>query len=434
MPVDRNSGMWNPQEESLTKEEKRLRDEKNLVRIFRHAYSNSPFYHERFREAGLTAEDIKTLEDIKKIPFLRKPELQEAQRKNPPFGNNLTVPINKLSEIFISPGPIFEGVMAEEAEAMLNARCKAFYSCGARPGDIVINTFMYHMVPAGLNIHLGFRRLGCTVVPTGVGQTAYQAIIMRDLGATVFTGTPSFLAMIGEEAKKGGINPRGDLKLELGIFSAEPLPDSLRKSLGDTFGILARQLFGTADLGTVARECPQENGMHIEESLIMEIIDPNTLEQVAPEEEGEITCTMPHKLANPIIRFRTGDATILSEEKCSCGRTSPKLKRILGRVDQLVKVKGMFVHPVNIKSVVQKHPELGNYEATVDRPQLSDVLTIRIEFEGTGESLPKNLEEAKKELEKEFKETLRIKAKVELVQKGSVTETKEKILDLRKME
>ncbi|MGQ9722535.1 MAG: phenylacetate--CoA ligase family protein [Candidatus Jordarchaeum sp.] len=434
MSIDRNHGMWNPQEETLTKEEKRQRDEKNLVRVFKHAYHNSPFYHERYRKAGLTAEDIKTFEDIKKIPFLRKPELQEAQRKNPPFGNNLTVPINKLSEIFISPGPIFEGVVAEEAEAMLNARCKAFYSCGARPGDIVLNTFMYHMVPAGLNIHLGFRRLGCTVVPTGVGQTAYQAIIMRDLGVTVFTGTPSFLAMIGEEAKNGGIEPKGDLKLELGIFSAEPLPDSLRKSLRDTFGIIARQLFGTADLGTVARECPEERGMHIEESMIMEIIDPNTLEQVAPGEEGEITCTMPHKLASPIIRFRTGDATILSEEKCSCGRTSPKLRKILGRVDQLVKVKGMFVHPANIKSVINKHPELGNYEALVDRPHLSDVLTIRIEFEGTGETLPKNLEKAKKELEKEFKEALRVKAVVELLQKGSITESKEKIVDLRKME
>ncbi len=426
--------MWNPHEETLTKEEKRKRDEKNLVMIFKHAYHNSQFYHERYRKAGLTAEDIKTFEDIKKIPFLRKPELQEAQRKNPPFGNNLTVPINKLSDIFISPGPIFEGVVAEEAEAMLNARCKAFYSCGARPGDIVVNTFMYHMVPAGLNIHLGFRRLGCTVVPTGVGQTVYQAIIMRDLGVTVFTGTPSFLAMIGEEAKNGGIDPRGNLKLELGIFSAEPLPDSLRKSLGDTFGILARQLFGTADLGTVARECPEERGMHIEESMIMEIIDPNTLEQVAPGEEGEITCTMPHKLASPIIRFRTGDATILSEEKCSCGRTSPKLRRILGRVDQLVKVKGMFVHPVNIKSVVEKHPDLGNYEVLVDRPHLSDVLTIRIEFEGTGKSLSKNLEKAKKELEKEFKEAIRVKAVVVLLQKGSITESKEKIVDLRKME
>lgn len=434
MSIDRNRGMWNPHEETLTKEEKRKRDEKNLVMIFKHAYHNSQFYHERYRKAGLTAEDIKTFEDIKKIPFLRKPELQEAQRKNPPFGNNLTVPINKLSDIFISPGPIFEGVVAEEAEAMLNARCKAFYSCGARPGDIVVNTFMYHMVPAGLNIHLGFRRLGCTVVPTGVGQTVYQAIIMRDLGVTVFTGTPSFLAMIGEEAKNGGIDPRGNLKLELGIFSAEPLPDSLRKSLGDTFGILARQLFGTADLGTVARECPEERGMHIEESMIMEIIDPNTLEQVAPGEEGEITCTMPHKLASPIIRFRTGDATILSEEKCSCGRTSPKLRRILGRVDQLVKVKGMFVHPVNIKSVVEKHPDLGNYEVLVDRPHLSDVLTIRIEFEGTGKSLSKNLEKAKKELEKEFKEAIRVKAVVVLLQKGSITESKEKIVDLRKME
>lgn len=434
MPIDRNGGMWNPQEETMTREEKKLRDEKAIVKIFKHAYRNSPFYHERYKKAGLTPEDVKTLEDIEKIPLLRKPELQEAQKKNPPFGNNLTVPLNKLSEIFISPGPIFEGVVAEEAEAMLNARCKAFYSCGARHGDIVVNTFMYHMVPAGLSIHLGFRRIGCTVVPTGVGQTVYQAIIMRDLGVTVFTGTPSFLAMIGEEAKKGGIDPQDDLKLELGIFSAEPLPDSLRESLRNNFGMLARQIFGTADLGTVGKECPEENGMHIEETMIMEIIDPSTLEKVAPGEEGEITCTMPHKLASPIIRFRTGDATIISEVKCSCGRTSPKLMKILGRVDQLVKVKGMFVHPINIKSVIIRHPELGNYEAIVDRPKLSDILIIRIEFGGTGESLPKEAEEAKIELEKEFKEAIRIKAVVELVQKGSLTETKEKIVDLRKME
>ncbi|MBS7250108.1 MAG: AMP-binding protein [Candidatus Freyarchaeota archaeon] len=434
MKVDRTKGFWNKKEETMSKEEKKRLDTKNLLFIFRHAYNNSPFYKKLYQDAGLTPEDIKTLDDIRKIPLITKPELQEAQKKDPPFGGLLAVPLNKLSEIFISPGPIYEGGMADEEQKLIEAGAKAAYSCGIRPGDIVHNAFLYHLVPAGLGLHMCLRHMGCTVIPMGIGQTVYQAIIMRDLGATAFTGTPSFLAMIGEEAKKGGIDPKNDLKLEVGLFTAEPLPESLRKHLEDTFDMLARQMYGTADVGGISRECPEVSGMHLEETLIVELIDPKTKEPVAPGEEGDVTVTLPHKLATPFIRFRTGDGSVLSEEKCGCGRTSPKLMRILGRVDALTKVKGMFVHPANIKTTIRKHPELGNYEAIVDRPGLSDVLTIRIEFEGTGQTLPKEASEAKKVLEDEFKEMIRVKAEVELVPKGLIKETKEQIIDLRKFD
>lgn len=434
MKVDRSKGFWNEPEETMSKEEKRRLDDKKLVFIFKHAYNNSPFYKKLYREAGLTPEDIKSRDDITRIPLLTKPELQEAQKKDPPFGGLLGVPLTELSEIFISPGPIYEGGTAEEDEKLLEAGAKAAFSCGLRPGDIVHNSFLYHLVPAGLGLHLCLRRMGCTVIPVGIGQTIFQAIIMRDLGATAYAGTPSFLAMIGEEAKKGGIDPINDLKLEVGLFTAEPLPESLRKHLVDTFDMIVRQMYGTADVGGISRECPEVSGMHLEETLVVELIDPKTLEPVAPGEEGDVTVTLPHKLASPFIRFRTGDGSVLSEEKCGCGRTAPKLLRILGRVDQLTKVKGMFVHPINIKATIQKHPELGNYEATVDRPELSDVLTIKIEFEGTGETLPKDTIEAQKALVDEFKENIRVKAEVELVPKGLIKETKEQIIDLRKFD
>jgi phenylacetate-CoA ligase len=434
MSVDRNKGFWNQKEETMSKEDKRRLDNKNLVFIFKHAYNNSPFYKKLYKSAGLTPADIKSVDDITKIPLITKPELQEAQKKDPPFGGLLAAPLNKLSEIFISPGPIYEGGMADEEEKLLEAGAKAAYSCGIRPGDIVHNAFLYHLVPAGIGLHMCLRRMGCAVIPMGVGQTVYQAIIMRDLGVTAFAGTPSFLAMIGEEAKKGGIDPLNHLKLEVGLFTAEPLPESLRKHLENTFGMIARQMYGTADIGGIARECPEVSGMHLEESLIVELIDPKTKEPVAPGEEGDVTATLPTKLASPFIRFRTGDGSVLSEERCGCGRTSPKLMKILGRVDQLVKVKGMFVHPVNIKTTIQKHPELGNYEAVVDRPELSDVLTIKIEFEGTGQTLPKDMNKAKKVLEDEFKEMIRVKAEVELVPKGLIKETKEQIIDIRKLD
>ncbi len=434
MSVDRNKGFWNEPEETMSKEEKRRLDDKSLVFIFKHAYDNSPFYKKLYKDAGLTPEDVKSVDDLPKIPLITKPELQEAQRKDPPFGGLLGVPLNKLSEIFISPGPIYEGGVAEEEEKLIDAGAKAAFSCGIRPGDIVQNAFLYHLVPAGLGLHMCLRRMGCAVIPTGIGQTVFQAIIMRDLGATAYTGTPSFLAMIGEEAKKGDIDPLNDLKLEAGLFTAEPLPESLRKHLEDTFGMIARQMYGTADVGGVSRECPEVSGMHLEETLIVELIDPKTHEPVAPGEEGDVTVTLPHKLASPFVRFRTGDGSVLSEEKCGCGRTSNKLLRILGRVDQLTKVKGMFVHPINIKMTVDKHPELGNYEATVDRPELSDVLTIKIEFEGTGETLPKDTIEAQKVLVGEFKESIRVRAEVELVPKGLIKETKENIIDLRKFD
>ena len=280
--------------------------------------------------------------------------------------------------------------------------------------------FAMHMVDNSLHM------VGCVTIPTGVGNTEQQVNILKSLKANGFCGTPSFLLNIAEKAEEMGLNPKKDLNLRVGFVAAEMLPESLRSKLEEKFGMIIRQGYGTADIGCLGYECMKKNGMHIPDDKIVEIVDPETGKQLPPGKTGEIVATTFNK-AYPLIRFGTGDLSILTETPCPCGRTSPRLLKILGRVDQVAKVRGLFVHPGQADEVVSKHPQIGKYQVIVTRKEHKDEMTFRIELK---EEIPQP-QKLKEEIEKSIRDVMKVRGDVQFVPKGTIPEGAKKIEDQR---
>ncbi|MGQ9722184.1 MAG: phenylacetate--CoA ligase family protein [Candidatus Jordarchaeum sp.] len=403
--------------EIAPRERLRKLQEKKMLKIVEYAYERSPFYKKKFDEAGIKPGDITSLEDFyKKIPYTSKNELVKSQRNNPPYGDFLTVPKEKIRLLFISPGPIFEPYTGEDIKIIRKNLAKTMYTAGATEKDICQVTLSYHFMPAGLFIHWAAEEAGCTVIPAGTGESRMQVDFMKKAGTTIYAGTPTFLKRLGEEAVKMNINPKKDLKLRIGLCGAEPLPMPLRKDLEETFGIELFDAYGVAELGVMSRECEYHNGMHLNEELfLVEMIDPKTLEKVAPGEEGEIVATTLEREAMPLIRYRTGDASAMTEETCVCGRTEARILGIRGRVDMLTKVKGVFIHPKQAQEVVEKFPELGRLQIIVERPEDYDQMIIYVECKESSK-----FAEWENKLKTEFKQALRIKTDVKMVNPGEI--------------
>lgn len=418
---------WHPEIETMPREKMRELQGQRAIAIFNYAYENSPFYRRKFDAAGIKPGDIKTLEDfVEKVPFTYKSERIENQAEKPPFGDILAVPREKIVRIFLSPGPIYEPHTQEDIEWLADHMAKRIYMAGVRKGDIVQVTYSYHLMPAGLNYDYMLQKMGITTIPGGTGNTEIQVELMKKLGVIVYVGTPSFLAKMGEVAINAGLDPKKDLSLRLGCFGAEPLAP-VRKRLEDTFGIECRDMYGVAEVGTIAGECPAGGGMHIDEDLFfLEIIDPKIGKQLSPGEEGEIVVTNLKEKTMPIIRYRIGDASIVNLEPCPCGRTAAKLTKIMGRVDALTKVRGVFIHPRQAEAVVKRHPELGSFQIIIDRPKTMDEMVIKVEY-----IMLIDKEAMKEQLSREFREALRIKTDVELVEKGTIPSGARPLVDKR---
>ena len=377
--------------------------------------------------AGLKPKDIQTIKDLEKIPITKKTELMELQKKNPPFGGFEGVPITEMRRIFISPGPIYEPGEAEYDEL---GWAQGMYAGGFRPGDIAINTFSYHMVPFALQmVDNSLHMIGCISIPMGVGNTEQQVNILRNLKANAFCGTPSFLLNIAEKAEEMGFDLRKDLNLRVGFVAAEMLPESLRSKLEEKFGMIIRQTYGTADVRCLGYECMKKNGMHVPDDKIVEIVDPETGKQLGPGKMGEIVATTFNKVY-PLIRFGTGDLSVLTETPCPCGRTSSRLLKILGRVDQATKVRGLFVHPGQVDEVASKHPQIAKYQVVVTRKEHKDEMTFRIELK-EGVSQPEKLKE---EIERSIRDVMKVRGDVQFVPKGTIPEGAKKIEDQRTWE
>ncbi|MHA1361121.1 MAG: phenylacetate--CoA ligase family protein [Candidatus Freyarchaeota archaeon] len=415
--------------ETMPREELRKLQEKKALEMVRYAYENSPYYHRKFDEAGVKPDDIKSLDDFyKKIPFTSKHELVQSQREHPPFGEFLAVPREKLRLVFISPGPIFEPYTEGDLKTTRKNLAKGLITGGVREGDIIQVTLSYHFMPAGLFVHMAAEEANLCIIPAGTGETRMQIDFMKKMGTTIYAGTPSFLARLAEQAQKMRLDPKKDLSLRIGICGAEPLPPDLRKRLEETFGMELFDAYGVAELGVMTRECQYHNGMHInEEMFLVEIIDPNTLERVEPGEEGEIVVTPFEREALPLIRYRTGDASVLTEEVCECGRTEARILGIRGRVDMLTKVKGVFIHPKQAQDVVKQYPELGRIQIIVERPRDYDEMTILVECKD-----PSKFAEWESRLKDEFKHALRIKTNVKMVNPGDIPPDAKTLEDRRK--
>jgi phenylacetate-CoA ligase len=426
-PMDRTSGFLKKNLETLPPKKRIEYLNRRLRGIIQYAYKHSIAVKNKFDSVGLKPKDIQTIKDLEKIPITKKTELMELQKKNPPFGGFEALPITELRRIYISPGPIFEPGEADYDEL---GWAQGMVAAGVRPGDMAINTFSYHMVPFALQmIDNSLHRIGCITIPAGIGNTEQQVNILKTLKANVYCGTASFLLNIAEKAEEMGLDLKKDINLKVGLVATEMLPESLRSKLEQKFEMIIRQGYGTADIGCLGYECLKKNGMHVPDDKIVEIVDPSTGKQVGPGKAGEIVATTFNKVY-PLIRFGTGDLSLLTETPCPCGRTSPRLVKILGRVDQATKVRGLFIHPGQADEVASKHPQIAKVQVIVTRKEHKDEMTFQVELKEEV-SQPEKL---MSEIEQSIRDVMKVRGGVQFVLKGAIPAGANKIEDRRTWE
>lgn len=341
-----------------------------LPGFLQQSIENSPAAAEQLETVDPKAID--SFERLAELPIRRKSELIDQQRDAPPFGGLNGTPLKRLAKIFASPGPIFE---PEGARSDYWRFARAFFAAGVRPGDVVHNTFAYHLTPAGSMAESGARALGCPVIPAGTGQTEKQLEVIGRLQPIAYVGTPSFLKILLERARGEEMPP---LSFKKALVSGEAFPPALAESLEQTFGIRAYQCYATADAGLIAYESKARDGLVIDEDVFVEIVRPGTGDPVPPGDVGEVVVTA-FNPDYPLIRFATGDLSAIMPGPSPCGRTNRRLKGWMGRADQTTKIKGMFVHPHQITKVVALHDDIDKARLVVTRHDNLDVMTLECE-------------------------------------------------------
>ncbi|MGB6410214.1 MAG: AMP-binding protein [Candidatus Deferrimicrobiaceae bacterium] len=424
--IDRKRGFYDEAQETMTPSVREAFERKILCDTVRHAYENAPATRRKMDDAGVKPVDVRVVSDLAKIPLTRKADLKTIQKSELPFGGLAAAPPRAMRRIYVSPGPTYDPEGREESHWRWE---KAFIAAGFRPGDIVQNTFMYHFSPAGLMFDEALIRIGCTVIPAGVGNTEMQAQVMRDLCVTGYVGTPSFLMTVLEKGKEMGIVPGNGLCLQVALVAAEMLPESLRRRFQEEFDIQVRQAYGTADAGSLGYECFEGQGMHIPDEIILELVDPVTEEPVGPGKIGEVVVTLPNE-TYPLVRFATGDLSVVTNESCPCGRTSARLLRIVGRIDQLTKVKGIFVHPEQVGQIEKKVPEVYALQLVITRVGHEDQMEIQVVL--TGGATPSD--EIRTRISETAREVTRLRGEVVFVDEKDLSEKEKKIVDKRKWE
>ena len=382
-----------------------------------HAKAKSSHYAAAF--ADLDPAEINSRAALAAMPTTRKSDLAALQKKNPPLGGINTVPLSELSHIFASPGGLYEPD-ADRKDYWRYAR--ALWAAGVRPGNIVHNTFSYHLTPAGMLVENGCRAIGCPVVPGGVGNTEIQIQLMADLKPDFFIGTPSFLRILLTKAKEIG----HDLSnLKNGLVGAEALPPSLRQELSD-LGVSVLQGYGTADLGSVAYESKAVDGMIIDEGVIVEIVEPQGTKPVAEGEVGEVVVTTLNP-TYPLVRFATGDLSAVLPGISPCGRTNMRICGWMGRADQSTKFKGMFVHPSAIMQIAARHPEITKARMVISSENNNDAMTLKFAAPGADRSLVTAVEAS-------IQTVLKLRGGAELVEAEGLPDDGLAIEDMRSYE
>jgi phenylacetate-CoA ligase len=421
--IDRVRGYYHREKETMLRGEREAYLKERLSEILRYGYRHSEAIRSRFEAMGLTPEAVKDLKDLEKLPIIQKADLVTSQKQSPPFGGFEVAPSDGLRRIYISPGPVFEPGEWDYEDIRW---AQALYACGMRKGDVVLNTFNYHLTPLAFMLDESLRMLGATVVPIGPGNLSMQIELMRQLHVTGFLGIPSFLMAITEAAEGMRLDFKKDLHLKAAFVGAEMFPESLRQKLEGKLEIPLRQAYGTVDVGCLGYECPEKKGMHIPEDVIVEIVDTDTGKQLEIGAIGEIAATTFSKIF-PMIRFATGDLSYLIEGPCPCGRTSMRLGKILGRTDQVTKVFGIFIHPWQVDEVMAKFPMVANYQVVVTRKEYRDEMAIYIELK---EEVADKIG-LKRRVEKEVQEVLKVTGEVLFTVKGGIPDRAKKIDDRR---
>lgn len=421
--IDRRHGYYNEGKETMLSGDREVYHKKKLSEILTHGYLHSKAVRSRFEKTGLRPQDIKDLKDLEKLPITKKTDLVNAQKEVLPFGGFEILPEAGLRRIYVSPGPVYEPGERDYEDVRW---AQALFACGIRRGDVVLNTFNYHLTPLALMLDESLRTLEATVIPVGPGNISMQINLIRQLQVTAYLGTPSFLMAIIEAAEGMHINVRKDFRLQAAFVGAEMFPESLRQKLEGKLDLLVRQTYGTVDVGCLGYECSEMMGMHIPEDVILEIVDTETGKQFETGATGEIVATTFSKVF-PMLRFATGDLSYVMDEPCPCGRTSKRLGKILGRTDQVTKVWGIFIHPWQVDEIMAKFPLVVKYQVVVTRKEYRDEMTVYVELK---EAIA-DLTGLKRKLEKEVLETLKVKGDVIFAERGGIPDRAKKIDDRR---
>jgi phenylacetate-CoA ligase len=433
-----DSKYWNEKIETMPVEELRKHQLRKLKEQVKHCYDNSTFYKKKLDKAGLKLENIKTLEDIQKIPFTVKTDL----RDNYPFGM-LAVKPTDIVEIHASSGttgnPIIGAYTKNDVDAWQELMARSIYTTGGRKEDVIHIAYGYGLFTGGLGFHYGAQKIGTTIVPISGGMTQRQIKLMKDLGATVLCCTPSFAVYLAEAMVREGVNPRKDLKLRIGLFGAEPWSEKIRERIEKELGIEAFDVYGLTELcgPGVSIECNEHKGLHIwEDHFIIETIDPETGEVLSPGEEGELVFTTLTKTGIPMLRFRTRDISVIETEKCACGRTHARMMRIRGRSDDMLIIRGVNVFPSQIEFAVMSFPELAaQYQIVVDRPGALDTFAVKVELTeqaSKNKKLDKNA--LKNNIQGKIHSITGLSAEIEIVKCGEIPRSEGKakrVSDLR---
>ena len=413
---------WNERIETMPREELEKLQLSLLKAKVREMYDKSPFFHDRMREAGVLPEDIDSFEAFRKVPFMRKSDL----RDNYP-DKLFTVPYDDITRIHVSSGttgrPTVVGYTQKDLDNWTESLARGMTSFGMTRKDMLQNFHGYGLFTGGLGVHYGAERIGATVLPISTGNTERQIQLMQDLPVTAWAGTPSYMFHIADVCDKIGVDIRRDTKVKLAIAGGEPWSESMRRKLQDRTGVRVHNCYGASEMsGPMFLECSEQQGIHVWADLAyVEILDEND-EPCAEGEKGQIVVTMLQKEAFPLIRYRMGDISSITWEKCACGRTHPRLSRISGRTDDMLVVRGVNVFPSQIESVIGELPFLSPfYHITLENANYMDAMTVRVELneEYLTEDMNK-LAEMSKTLSARLKSVLNIKADVRLELPGTL--------------
>ncbi|MBP5720246.1 MAG: phenylacetate--CoA ligase [Bacteroidales bacterium] len=431
-----NSKYYNP-EEAFSREEIKAYQLDRLHKTLEHCM-NSPFYRERFASIGLKPSDIKTLDDIRKIPFTTKQDLRDTY----PFGI-ASVPLDQCARLHSSSGTTGNPTVIlhtkKDLEEWANAVARCLWMVGCRPNDVFQNSSGYGMFTGGLGFQYGAEKLGMLTGPAGAGNTLRQIKFFTDFGTTVVHAIPSSASRLFEVMQEKGIDPRRDTKLRTLVIGAEPHSEDTRKRIEEMLGVKAYNSFGMSEMcgPGVAFECPEQNGMHIwEDYYIVEIVNPDTLEPVPDGEVGELVLTTLKREAMPLLRYRTRDLTRILPGECPCGRHHIRLDRMKGRSDDMIILKGVNIFPIQIETILMQFKELASdYLITLETKENNDAMTVEVEisdnisFDDFG-----RLQNLEREITRQLRDEILITPKVRLVPKGSLPKSEGKavrVKDLR---
>lgn len=403
-------------------------DEK-LRQVIDCAYEHVPELRRRFDDAGLSAEDVQTVADLQRVPILPKDDVIALQQADPPFGGMLGVPPGEVRHIFLSPGPIYEPDAGDD-DSRLEMAQVALRRSGFQEGDVVLNTLSYHLVPAGLMVDRALVRLGCTVVPGGVGNRELQLKIMGDAGVNGYVGTPSFLMALIEAAEEGGADFSADYRLRKAFVTAEPFPPTLRQTLSNRYGISVGNAYATAELGVLALNTTADLTMQLLPEPIVEVVDPDTGQVVGPGEVGEVVVTT-FNCAYPLIRLGTGDMAVNGDPRPGESRQEERTLVLVGRSGEAVKVRGMFVHPNQLRFAAAQVAEVDAIQGVVRRPAHRDHFQVRVALAQE----PAQPEQLRQALQEAIQQVCRVRVdEIDLVAPSAISADARGIVDERQWE